>query len=118
MPTDIYKKEAEWAQIKAILTNIYGRASAPLTGTDMYGAVVQKKLTAGMFTGSGNIGVTAGGQTNFEQRFYFGHKDMWGSLWERRLQDGVLSLGGLHVQGAQSTDATYYSMKQNILMPG
>ena len=109
------QKAMEWDFIQSALKGIYGKAEAPLTGTGNNNAVVQNKFTAGMFTGSGNIGVTAGGRTNYEQRYYFGHKDMWGGVWDKRLQDGVLSLGGLHIQAEQSSDDSYYSMKQNIL---
>jgi len=109
------QKTTDWDFIRNTLKGIYGKADAPLTGTNNYDAVVQKKLTAGAFTGSGTIGVTAGGATNYEQRYYFGHKDMWGSVGEGRVQDGVLSLGGLHIQAEQGSDGSYYSMKQNIL---
>jgi len=109
------QKSTDWDFIQNTLSKIYGKTNTPLTGTGMYEAVVQNRFTAGMFTGSGNIGVTAGGTTNYEQRYYFGHKDMWGSVWERRIQDGALSLGGLHIQAEQGSDASYYSMKQNIL---
>ena len=105
----------DWTFLKETLKEIYGYANTPLNGTDANDAVVQKKFTAGAFTGSGNIGVTAGGKTNYEQAFYFGHKDMWGSVWERRIQDGTLSLGGLHVEGKKSGDTSFYGMKQNIL---
>jgi len=108
-------QKADWNFIRNTLKGIYGKTDTPLTGEGNYDAVVQKKLTAGAFTGSGTIGVTAGGKTNYEQQYYFGHMDMWGSVREGRIQDGVLSLGGLHIKAEQGSDASYYSMKQNIL---